>query len=360
MTLLNRYILSSFGRIFTLALGAFTGIYLLVDFFEKVDNLLEHNAGAIHYLTYFGSKIPQIVAQVTPLAVLLAVFMTLGGFSRTSELTAMRASGISLWRISAPLLAAGMAAALTVLALSEFVVPIAARKMNHTMEVEIKKKPDQTWKREHLWFREQGAIANIALAVPEENTLQGIQLFLFDDNFRVVTRLDAERAFYRSGKWIGENVVVRRFIPENGELSAMENLDQLPLPVDKSPQDFQATGERNEELSFRELQSLTRRLQDEGYDAVRERVDLQGRIATPLASLVMAFLGIPFALKKGRGSSLAAGIAVAVSIGLAYHICQSLLMAFGYSSVLPPAVAAWAAHVLFVLLGVWMVLTVRE
>lgn len=360
MTLLNRYILSYFGRIFALALGAFTGIYLLVDFFEKVDDLLEHQARAVHYLAYFGPKIPQIVTQVTPLAVLLAVFMTLGGLSRTNELTAMRASGISLWRISAPLLAAGMAAALSVLALSEFVVPIAARKVNHTMEVEVKRNPEQMLKRERLWFREQSAIANIALAVPEESTLQGIQLFRFDDRFRIVTRVDADRAFYRDGTWVGEHVVIRRFIPENGELSGMEHLARSPIPFDKSPSDFQSARQRNEELSFRELRRLTRRLQEEGYDAVRDRVDLQSRLATPLASLVMAFLGIPFALKKGRGSSLAMGIAVAVTIGLAYHISQSLLMAFGYSSVLPPAVAAWAAHVLFVLLGVWMMLTVRE
>jgi lipopolysaccharide export system permease protein len=360
MTLLNRYILFSFGRIFALALGSFTGLYLLVDFFEKVDNLLDHHARAIHYLTYFGTKIPLILTQITPLALLLAVFMTLGGFSRTSELTAMRAGGISLWRISLPLLAAGLAAALCTMALTEYVVPLAARKMNHTMDVEVRGKPEQLLKREKVWFRERQTIVHIDLAVPEENTLQGVQLFRFDDRFRIIHRIDAARALYKDGKWTAGEVVIRRFNPENGELSEMKRVPEGPLSLEKTPQDFRTARQNNEELTFRDLRRMIRRLQEEGYDPSRDQVDLHARLATPLASLVMAFLGIPFALKKGRGSSLAVGIAVAVAIGLAYHLLQSLFMAFGYSSVLPPAVAAWAAHILFILLGIWMMLTVRE
>jgi lipopolysaccharide export system permease protein len=102
VNLLNRYILSAFARIFGLALAAFAGIYLLVDFFERVDSFIEHKAHLSQYSLYFTNKIPMIVVQVAPMAVLMGVFMSPGRLSRSSELTAMRASGISLWRITVP------------------------------------------------------------------------------------------------------------------------------------------------------------------------------------------------------------------------------------------------------------------
>ena len=111
MTLISRYILSTFCRIFSLALAAFIGLYLLVDFFERVDNFIEYGAAAHLYLQYFLYKIPFIAVQVTPLACLLAVFMTLGGFSRSNELTAMHGAGISLLRITLPLLGTGLLSA---------------------------------------------------------------------------------------------------------------------------------------------------------------------------------------------------------------------------------------------------------
>jgi lipopolysaccharide export system permease protein len=113
-------------------------------------------------------------------------------------------------------------------------------------------------------------------------------------------------------------------------------------------------------MGIRELGQLARKVESEGYDATRYRVDLQAQTATPFACVVMAFLGIPFALSKGRGASLAAGIAISVGIGVTYFILQAALQAFGYSGVLPPVVAAWSANLLFTLLGAWLLLLARE
>ncbi len=360
MNLLNRYILGAFFRVFALSLGAFVGIYLLVEFFEKVDDFIEHHAPASDYLVYFGTKIPLILTQVTPLAVLLAAFMTLGGFSRTNELTAMRAGGISLWRISAPLLGVGLAVSVTVLALAEYVVPAAAAKANHTLEVSVRGKTVESLKRENVWFREGQTIIHVDIAVPEEYKLTGIRSYLMDDQFRILSRFDAPRAEFRAGGWVAEDAIIRHFDPDTGELVAMERHATTGVAMERSPKEFEATAIRNDEMTFRELRRLAQRLQEEGYEAARYRVDLQARLATPFSNLIMAFLGIPFALKKGRGTSLAIGISIALAIGLTYYLLQSFLMAFGYAAALPPAVAAWAPNLLFLLLGVWLLLSVRE
>ncbi len=83
---------------------------------------------------------------------------------------------------------------------------------------------------------------------------------------------------------------------------------------------------------------------------------MHARLAAPFASLIMAFLGIPFALRKGRDSGLALGIAMSVMIGVAYFILQAISLAFGYSAALPPLLAAWSANLLFFLFGCWLFL----
>ena len=360
MTLLDRYILTAFGRIFFLSLAGFTGLYLLVDFFERVDNFISHQADISLYFLYFSSKLPLIMVQVLPLAILMGVFMTLGGLSRTSEMTAIRAGGISLWRITAPLLLASLGAALVLLAAGEFVVPLSARTMNHVFEVEVKGKPELDLRRENLWFREGDAIVHIRLAVPEDQSLEGISIFHLDDDFRLLSRIDARDAVYSGREWLLRQVTERPFIPATGEPTGIRRLPEMRYPLAKTPADFALPDDSKLELGLRDLHRLIRKLQAEGYDATRYRVDLQARLATPFACVILAFLGIPFALQKGRSAGLAMGIAVSVAIGVAYFILQAMLQAFGYSGVLPPPVAAWAANLLFGMLGVWLLLSVRE
>lgn len=360
MTLVNRYLLKAFGRIFFLSLATFSGIYLLVDFFEKVDDLMEHRAAAHLYFLYFLPKIPAIVTQITPLAVLMAVFMTLGGFSRTNELTAMRSSGISLWRIAMPLLGVSLLIALAALASGEFLAPLGIKKANHIMRIDVEKKPELTLKRNRIWLREGNDIVNIHLAQPEKNILRGITTFRIDDHFRLRSRIDAPIATFEQNHWVLKNPTIRTFNPESGEITDITRPPFEDMVLSRTPVDFQASVPNNEEMGYRQLRAIAQKLQAEGYDPTRQRVDLNGRLANPFASVIMAFLGIPFALRKGRGTSLAVGITISVGIGIAYHIIQAILIAFGYSGALPPVLAAWSANLLFGLLGVWLLLTARQ
>lgn len=360
MNLLNRYITSAFARIFLLSLSAFAGIYILVDFFEKVDNFMEHQAQFAQYLLYFLIKIPLVVSQVIPLAVLMGVFMTLGGLSRTNELTAMRSGGISLWRITTPLLLISLVASAGMLAANEYLIPLCAKKTNHILEVEVKGKPALALKRDNLWLREGDKILNIRLALPEQQALKGVTIYQVDDAFSLLSRTDAPQASYSEGNWTLNDPVVRRFDSVSAELAGLERLQERPIELEKTPGDFRAPEKSNEEMGFRELRNLSRKLQAEGYDATRHRVDMHARLASPFACLIMAFIGIPFALKKGRGVNLSVGVAISVGIGITYHILHAILLAFGYSAVLPPLVASWSANLLFGLIGVWLMLSARE
>jgi len=360
MRLLDRYLLQTYIRIFALALGAFGGIYLLVEFFEKVDDFLEHEAALHLYLSYFLWKIPIILKDITPLAVLLATFLTLGGFSRHGELTAMRACGIGLARISRPLVLAALAVSVLLLFGGDLLTPLAAHKTEHIMRTEVSGQPPLAMKRDMLWFREGHKIVFIRLAEPTKNLLQGLSIYEMDNNFQLARRIDARQARYREGTgWILTQVRIHDFGGKQGSHS-LTYKGELPFPLQKKPGDFNAAVAQNSEIRLQDLYRQARQLEAEGYDATRARVDLQARIATPFTCLVMAFLGIPFALQRGRSSNLALGIGISIAIGISYFLLQATLIAFGYAGALPPWLAAWSGNLLAGLLGMWMLLNTRQ
>jgi lipopolysaccharide export system permease protein len=357
MTLVSRYVLGAFFRLFGLSLAAFVGLYLLVEFFERVDDFIEHQAALHLYLVYFASKLPLIISQVAPLACLMAVFMTLGGLTRTSELTAMHAGGISLTRIAAPLVGIALLLSLLLLAANEYVVPASVKKARHTLLSEVCGGPSVIFKRDKIWLRQKNKILNIRLAEPESQTLRGITIMGFDDAFRVLTRIDAATAVFRDGAWLLREATERTFEAKTGTLLSERHQAEKTVQLAITPEDFKVPGsKRNEDLAISELRHLAQKLKAEGYDPTRFQVDLQARIAAPFACAIMAFLGVPFAIRKGRGTSLAMGIAISIAIGAIYFILHAALLAFGYSGVFPPLVAAWAANLLFALFGGWLFL----
>ena len=360
MTLISRYLLRAFFRIGLLSLLAFTGIYVLADFVENVDNFIARHAAISDYLTYFLGKLPQILTLVTPMAVLFGVFMTLGGMSRSNELTAMRAGGVSLWRISMPLLTVALLATGGTFLANEYVVPVTARKVALVDRAVIKGEPRQLLRRDRVWFREGDRLINVRLALASEKILYGISIFQIDRDFRLLSRTDADRAIFRNGHWNFQNLTIRTFDSTGDKAIGLQHIKEEVLPLEKTPADFANPDLRNEDLTYRQLHSMVENLEAEGFEATRYRVDMMARLATPFTSLIMAFLGIPFALQKGRNANLAMGVALSIAIGVAFYLLQAMLIAFGYSAVIPPLVAAWAPNLLFILIGIWLLLSSRD
>nr|WP_320116385.1 LPS export ABC transporter permease LptG [uncultured Desulfuromonas sp.] len=360
MTLIQRYLLTTFTKITSLSLAAFVGIYLLVDFFEKVDDFLEHEAATHLYISYFAWKIPLIVSQMLPLTILMGTFLTLGGFTKTNELTAMRAGGIGLQRIVIPFLIAATLLTGINFALNEFLVPIGTQRANYIFRTEVRGKAQMLAKRNNLWFREANTLYHIQLALPEKQQLRGISLYLVDDQLNLLSRIEAQEATFKDDQWQAEHVIVRHFAPQERHLTAQNNQELLLLPLKKTPEDFGTISGKNEELNFAQLSRISAQMQREGLDATRYRVDMYSRLSTPFACIIMAFLAIPFALQKSRNVNLSLGISISVLIGISFFIVQSTLIALGYSTVLPPLIAAWAANIIFALVGMFLLLSTRD
>ncbi len=355
MHLLTRYLLSIFLRNTLLALATFSGIYVLIDFFEKVDDFIAAGAPVTLYFSFFLGTLPLIVVQLTPLALLMGTFMTIGSLSRSGELTAMRAGGLSLLRITRPLLLAAFFITALIILTQEMVLPLSTRFTREVFDQRIRGK-QQLQTRDQVWLRVDNRIIHVGQALPEKGELRQVTYFTLDSQFRVTGRVDATGANFRDNAWSLQNVTDRSFDPQTGEMTSSNNAKQAPFALSKTPDDFHSTDLRQWELNFYDLRRLVRQLQREGSDPTRYRVDMHAHLAAPFACLVMVLLGIPFALQRGRNSSLAVGIVISIATGVTYFILHSITMAFGYSGILPPFAATWSANILFGLTGLWFVL----
>lgn len=359
MKILNLFLLKHFLRILLLSIAAFIGIYLLIDFFEKVGDFIDYKASSRDYLSYLLNSIPVISVQILPLAVLMSVVLTLGTLGRTNEVTAMRACGVSLWRIVQPLMLLAFCLSLLLLGLSEFVVPINNKALYSLLEVKLEGK-QQIFKRNELWYRDNNRIISIRVANPNQQTLKGVTIFTLNAEPKVIMRQEAPLARYSDGSWIAPTLTERHFSSEDGDLLSLKNFEQRSLDINRKPEDFIQQGDQNDSLTFLELWELVRTLEREGIDATHQRVDMHNRLAAPFTCLIMAFLGVPFSLQRGRNSNIALGIGLTLGIGVIYFILHSLVTSFGYSGAFPPLLAAWTANAIFLMLGIWMLLSVRE
>lgn len=359
MTILTRYIAAAYLRVFGLCLASFIAIYLVIDFLEKIGRFLRFEPQWIHIAQFFLFKIPEIVTQVVPLAVLMATLLTLGMLSRNSEIVAMRSCGISLGRISIPILAIACAASIFVIVSNELILPETYQQMRHIEQVLIKKKSSNTFFRQNnIWHKDSNAILMAQVFDPTHQTLRGVTLWNFSGEMSPSRRIDAEQGSWDGQQWTLWKVVVRDF--QSGGVAVTSQVASMPINLNLQIEDLKVVDKYADNMGFLKLREYIRKLKKGGYETTRYEAQMHAKISLPFASLIMAFLGIPFALRGGRSSGIALGIGASIGIGFAYFITNAILVSFGQTGVLLPLVSAWAANIIFALSGIWLAMTLNR
>jgi len=362
MTILFRYILREYAKIFGMCFSGLMTIYLVIDFFEKVRRFLRYDASWMDVLAYFVLKMPSISFQIAPLAILMATLLTIGLLSRNHEITAMRACGISLRWIATPFLALAVVVALVLLLFSSTVIPLASNQAEEIRVVRIEKKPPSaTLKLQQPWARiGADTLLHVTAVAIKGDSLSGVQLFHFDRNFHLIDMTEAEEARYHDQSWTLYRGFSRRF-QEDGAV-IVTPFEQTPVALTLIPADFStALAGDSESMTFQDIRSYTSRLYQNSAQMTRLMTDYYGRLAFPFVTIIMVLVGIAMSLRKSgtRGGSMAIGIGQALVIGFCYWATHSIAIAFGRGGALPPVVAGWMANALFMSYGLYLMLKVR-
>ncbi|HOO90137.1 MAG TPA: LPS export ABC transporter permease LptG [Syntrophales bacterium] len=358
MNILDRYILKEFIKIFTVMLVSLIGLYLIADFFERMRMFLSNHATVRQMTSYFLMTIPMILSQMIPVAFLLGTLLSFGILSKNSEITAMKANGVSLYRISLPIIILSFAICIVAFLLNEFVTPYTNQKAKYVKYVEVQKRERMgSFKQNEIWYRSQKGIYNFSVFDPRTNTLKGIRINFFDREMNLYERIDAKEARWEGGKWIFKDVLVTTF-PEDG-LPVLEKIPSRIIDLPESPSDFMAVQKSSEEMGLVELNRFIQKIRSEGYDTIRYRTDLHGKVAFPLVNIILAILGVSFSLKSERSGGIAQSIGAGIIIGFSYWIVFAFTISLGHSGTIPPVIAAWAANFILGIAALIMFIRVK-
>jgi LPS export ABC transporter permease LptG/LPS export ABC transporter permease LptF len=359
--LLDDMILRDFLLYFIMVLATFVMLALVFTFFELLGDIVRNRISMLMLGDYLLNLSPSLIYLMTPLSVLLAVLVTFGLMQRSNEITAMKATGISIYRVAFPVIVIAAVVAGSLFLFDQLYIP-KANKRQETLRNEIKGKPPQTYLRpDRKWiFGSNHTIYYYELYDPDQNRFGGISIFQFDPKTFVLTaRIYAQHAHWEDGlqKWVFEKGWIRRF---NG--SAIEEYRPFDVTTTalagEPPAYFKKEVRQSQEMDYTELLRYIRDLQQSGFDVVRFRVQLYKKIAYPVITLVMAILAIPFSVSRQRRGGALAGVATAIGIAILYWVSAGLFEAMGNANQLPALLAAWAPNLIFGFAAGYMVLRV--
>jgi len=361
--ILDKYVVSGFLNIFFLVLSGFVVLILVFTVFDLLKDILSHDIGWLIVGQYLINLTPSMIYQITPLAVLIAVLVTFGVLNRNSEIIAMKASGISLYRLMIPIIAIAILMSASLFVFDQYYLP-QANQRQEALRNTIKGRPAQTVLHpEQNWIfgqpnpGEPDRIFYYQFFDSGRKEFANLSIFEFNPStFALSRRIFAARAIWDSetDSWRLLNGW-QRDIDGANVIDYREFLKTSFTEIHEPPGYFQKESKKAQEMNFGQLESYIGDLSQSGFDTMRLRVELWHKLAYPLMAVVMAALAIPFALSMGRRGSLA-GIAVAIAVTLAYFVVDGLFGALGDVNYLPAALAAWSSDLLFGLVGGYLLL----
>lgn len=355
---LDRYISREFTRFFALILMALVTVYVLGLLIDVIADAFENRIQGKVVLAYLAFEQPQILFHMLPLSTLTATLVCFAILTKTSELVAAKAGGISLYRLSVPLMLMGVGASAGCFALQEYLLPYSNRRAAELRD-EIKQSPVQTYNvMNRKWMMgENQELYNYAYYDPNTRKFSGLEVYEYDiAPFTLTERTYAQEATWESdiGAWVFTEGWRRDFAKSR----QFERFDALPVYEMESPSYFVKEQKRSDQMTYLELTRYVEDLKQAGYDVVPLEVARHAKFSFPLAAMVTVLIGIPFSFTPGKKGAIY-GLGIAVAIGLTYYVTTRIFTFMGETAMLPPIIAAWAPNVLFSIAALYGLFNVR-
>lgn len=354
MFLLNRYILSQFFRIFWTVTAAFAAIYLLIDFFEKIDNFTEAGKPLTLVFKFFLLSIPFIIDQLGPVLILLTGVITLGLLNHRHELTALKAGGLSLRVIVRPVLTGGILCTLLFLFMAQWLLPPTIATTNTIWYENVKGMvPLGIFRHGRYYYKGQQGFYSFSRPDPRQAIFYAFSYSSWTPRYNLASLISAESAEWKDQQWILHNGQIQ--IRNDDDTYQTTPFAEKKVSLPEKPDDFFVPRYEASELSITSLYQRIHRQRTE-EDRVRARADFYGRISYTLLGLPLLLLGLPVLLlscqKWGRDLS----IAIPASTGLAFVAwgLWGALQSLAQANYINPLLAASAVHLVFGAIGIFL------
>jgi len=361
--ILDKYVIAGFLKYFLLVLCSFVIIFIVFTFFELLEDVVANQIPILVVLNYFRYLLPQIVFYMVPMSVLVSVLVNFGILARTSQIVAMKASGVSLYRLALSLVLVTLLMSGLSFAMQEYLLPGCNQKQDALRDI-IKGRRPQTYLSpgRKCMMGERAKIFYYNFFDEHHNLFGDLSVFEFDPaNFEIRRRIYATRASWDEshGTWVLEDGWTQGFQEQRAVATEFVRFDRQQFPeIAEDPRYFKKEVKQSSQMSYVELRDYIDDLRQSGFDVVRLTVALHKKLSFPVISLIMCMIAIPFSFSMGKRGSLY-GIGLSIMIGITYWVMLEFFDQVGGAGKLLPFLAAWAPNLIFGASGVYFLFTIR-
>lgn len=355
---LSRYLLKKFLVNLVVALTGWIVIFVVINMIEKISTFVDNNASMEQFFLFYLYFIPYIISLTLPIAMLLAVLFAVSNLAQNNEIVAQLSSGISLYRILTPLFISAFLISIASGFFNEYVVPESNQRRLDLERYEIKNNPRNSGKFNNNIYVQDKENRKIAIKYFNGKKNEGREVsFQTFDSSTMIERIDGKTMLWRDSTWAVSGVTVRRFTDDN---ELVFNLDDTTITDSRiRPENLINIQKKPEEMSFVELNTFIEELQAIGANPRKWIVERHLKIALPFANFIVVLIGAPFASRKRRGGiGLSFGLSLLISFS--FFIIIRFGQVLGHQGTLEPFLAAWLGNLIFLLLGLYTLLTVQK
>ncbi len=359
--ILDRYVIKKFILLFFISLLTFLVIFHIVDIIEKIDKFLKSEMSFMDVAVFYYYQLPWFIDIAIPMSLLLAAVFTVGSMGKSNELGAIKSSGISLYRLTAPLLFIGLLFSAGQFFFEDAVVIPASRKRIDIEQNQMKRnRKSQKLVYTNVMFQDSPT-CNIVITRFDTRNNIGNSITIQQTRDNILThRIDARKMQWQPeiNAWLLTNFKIREFDVDGNETVTKTLTDSL-FYFNLRPEDVTQTSLNPESMRYAELSQFIKRLENSGNDPRKWKINLYYKISFPFTNFIVILFGLPLAaLKERKGISFGAGMSLLIIF--IYYGFIKFGQVMGYKGLLSPIMAVWIGNIVFLIGGAYLFYKIRQ
>ena len=357
---IDRYIIKTFLKMFILVFLVMYAVFSLVQYIDRSNEIQKNDVDPTIIIDFFKYQAPETVQWIIPISTLMATMITFGILSKYLEVTAFKSSGISIYRMSVPVIFMAVVMSVLSFANQDFVVPKTSDDLARVKAI-IEDGPVQSFDPNNRWILAENKQGYYYFRKYDDSTvtLNELDVYQYELNQNFLKkRIYCQRATWDGQAWISDNGWEITYRGVGSTSRAIP--DGTPLPIPEDPVYFGQELRPADQMSYSELEGYVDNLKEYGLSTTSEEFELYWKLSFPFLPLIMTLLGLPFAFTRVRKSGALTGVAISLAMVIIYWGMMTLFKAMGETGYLPALMAAWAPNISFAGLGILMFSTLKS
>ncbi len=321
-------------------------LFIIIEYLGSTGKFIKQGMPLFDGFIFVLMNSPYVFWLVAPVGCILGPIIFFGLMKRNHELVALQSGGMSLFALFRPMAVCGLAVGLIVFLVAETVVPVTTSKVN-AIKRKLRNKTEATTRDSNIWIKDGGTIVNIGNYDADNKTLTDVTLYTMDKDYTLVRRVDAKSARYENKTWILKDALeikldartgdyITTFIPEKKETITI------------APRQLKRVLKKSEEMNILEMYRYVKLVEAEGYESNTYKVDMFSKTVVPFTCLFMTLMGTGIVFVRERKDAIPSNIALGTLAAFIFWFFNSFCVSLGYAGLLPSALSAWLATILFI------------